>query len=459
MGNLKASAPIPDYLFPVVETLVGVTSEGLAPTKLATGWKIAEDGSSITFELRKGVKFHDGTDFNAEAVKWNVDVIRDQSAELKVITSIDVVDEYTVRFNLSEYSNSLLVHMSWKNGMMISPASVEGRSDEYVATHLIGTGPFVLEEFQVDTKAVFKKFADYWDEGKPYLDGMEYLVAADQNTARTAFLSGEAQMWDYLDARNAPDLKAAGHKVNTCPGLARVMQPDSVNPDSPLAKKKVRWALEHAIDKRAIADAFGYGTWSATVGPCASIHLGCPVAEENARNFDPKKAKELLAEAGYPDGFKMTIYSVRSIDDELLIAIQAYLANVGIDAEVQKPDSATLSSLRREGWQNGVLLQGLTTDSPSYVTALQIDGPHKLNASSTLVPAEYKDRLAKVAAARDAATEKKLSEELVRYVQEEAIFIPVVVESRNCAYHSQVHTDLEAYSIHFWNPADTWIEQ
>ena len=462
MGNVQTTYAAGNtlYLFPAAETLVGVTPDGqMVPTKLATGWEIAPDGKAVTFKLRQGVKFHDGTDFNAEVVKWNLDQIREARSELKVITSIDVVDNYTVKLNLSGWTNTLLNHLSWADGIMISPASVKGQTKEYVATHVIGTGPFVLKEFQAETKLVFTKFADYWDKGKPYLDGITYLLVADQNTSKNAFLSGQANVWDYLDAKNAPDLIKAGYKVNTCPGLGRIMYPDSVNADSPFAKKEVRWALEYAIDKKAIVDAFGYGTWKVAVGPCADIHTGCSVAAANARNYNPTKAKELLTAAGYPDGFKMTVYAVGSIEGEMLTAIQAYLKAVGIQAETLKPDSATGNTLHLEGWKNGVWLQGLTTDSPSYISALQSDGPNRKKIFSTDVPAKYTELLAQAAAAKDPATEKALSEQLIRYIQDEAIFIPLFIASRNAVYNSNIHFDLDAYSVHFWNPGDAWIGQ
>ncbi len=447
------------YLFPAAEPLVGVAPDGqFVPNKLAVGWDVAPDGKAITFKLRQGVKFHDGTDFNAEAVKYNLDATRTARAELKVITSVDVVDTYTVKLNLSDWSNTILNQLSWHNGVMISPASVKGQTAEYIATHVVGTGPFMLKEFQAETKLVFTKNANYWEKGKPYLDGITYLLVADQNTSKNAFLSGQANAWDYLDAKNAPELVKQGYKINTTPGLGRIIYTDSINADSPFSKKEVRYAFEHAIDKQAIVDAFGYGTWKVAVGPCAETHLGCAVATANARKYDPAKAKQLLAQAGYPNGFKMSFYAVGSIENEMLTAIQAYLKDVGIQAEMSKPDSATGTTLHLEGWKNGVWLQGLTTDSPSYVAALQSDGPNRAKIFSSDVPAKYTELLAQAAAAKDAATQKATSEALIKYVQDEALFIPLFITSRTVVYTSKVHFDLDAYSVHSWNPGDAWLD-
>ena len=101
---------------------------------------------------------------------------------------------------------------------MISPASVQGRDAAYISTHLVGTGPFELASFSRDTSAVFKKFKGYWDKGKPYLDGIEYIAVKDANTAHNAFLSGQTQVWDYVQPKYIQDIKAQGYNVNTVPG-------------------------------------------------------------------------------------------------------------------------------------------------------------------------------------------------------------------------------------------------
>lgn len=448
------------YFFGVVETLIGLTKEGPAPTKLATYWEITPDGKAITFKLRQGVKFHDGTDFNAEAVKWNVEKIQSHRSEVKSITSIDVLDTYTVRFNLSEFSNSLLYQLAWYAGAMVSPASLEGRDEDYMNTHLIGTGPFELVSFQKDTNAVFKKFAGYWDEGKPYLDGMEYVVVKDYNTARSALLSGQAEVWDYVTPKYIPDLKTQGYNVNTCPGVSRVGFGDSVNAESPFSKKEVRWAIEYAVDKQAIADTFGAGTWEVPLGPCSASQMGCTaITPDISRSYDPAKAKQLLADAGYPNGFKTEILSVASIDQELLVAIQGYLRGVGIDAEIKVLDSAKMTAVRTQGWTNGIVVQGVGVANASYVQSLETDGPSPSKAFSALVSPEYSAALTAARIAIDSADQKAKAEQLVKLVYDEAIFVPWAIESRNCAYPKNIHIDLDSFSLWFWNPGDTWIDQ
>ncbi|ODT83695.1 MAG: hypothetical protein ABS76_01900 [Pelagibacterium sp. SCN 64-44] len=460
MGNIKTTfaAGTSGYIFPVVETLVGVDPEtGFSPTKLATAWKVADDGLSINFTLREGVKFHDGTDFNAEAVKWNIDQSLAKGA-LDTVESVSVDSDYSVTLHLKQPDSTLFKALSWYDGIMISPASVEGQTAEFVASHIVGTGPFTMENFEQDAKVEYVAFDGYWDEGKPYLDGITYTVVPDQNTAKTAFLAGQAHVWDYMDSRNAPELRDMGYTINITAGLGRIMYPDSVNADSPYSKLEVRQAFEHAIDKHAIVDAFGYGTWSVMDGPCADIHVGCDAVSELA--YDPALARDLLAKAGYPNGFETTVYAVGSVEDEMMTAIQAFLADAGITANMLKPDPATGAALHAEGWNNAMYLQGLTTDGPSFAAALSVDGPVPVGkAPVTEVPERYNELLAQVMAATDAESERALSAELAQFIQDEMIYIPMFVTSRNAALGKGVHSDLEAYSVHFWNPAESWIEQ
>lgn len=307
------------YLFPAVETLVALTKDGPAP-KLAISWEIAPDGKAITFKLRQGVKFHDGTEFNAAAVKWNMEQIVKSKSELKIITSIDALDTYTVKFNLSEYSNTLLHHLTWFDGLMVSPASYQGRDEAYTSTHLVGTGPFEFVSFSRDTNAVFKKNANYWDKGKPYLDGIEYTVVKDGNTARNAFLAGQAQVWDYVEPQYIKDVQAQGYNLNSVPATIRAAFGDSANPSSPFAKKEVRQAVEYAVDKKGLADAFGAGTWEVPIEPASSRHLGF-IPNFQGRNYDPAKAKQLLAEAGCPQGFKTTVYNKSTVNSQIIAAV------------------------------------------------------------------------------------------------------------------------------------------
>ncbi len=150
-------------LYAALESLISADKNGQAAPWLATGWEWSPSGKSVTLALRKGVKFHDGTDFNAEAVKWNLE--RQKAARrLRLVRSVEVVDEYTVRLNLFRFNNTFLTSLALPDGMMVSPTAIKKNGAEWAFTHMVATGPFKLSGFQRGVSMKFTRFDDYWDK-------------------------------------------------------------------------------------------------------------------------------------------------------------------------------------------------------------------------------------------------------------------------------------------------------
>lgn len=245
---------------PAIETLLRNDAQGQLVPWLATGWKIGDDKASVTFTLRQGVKFHDGADFNADAVKFNMDTFRASAqAELKAVTSIDVIDPYTVKLTLSQWQTSFLSNFAWAPGRMISPTAIKTHDDQWLLTHPVGTGPFQFVSFVTNSKLTYKKFDGYWQKGKPYLDGIEISMLTDYTVALMSFKSGEADISGAVLPAQVDDLKTAGYTVSFSPAAAQGLAGDSANPDSPFAKLQVRQALGHAIDMDALNKMIGFG--------------------------------------------------------------------------------------------------------------------------------------------------------------------------------------------------------
>jgi peptide/nickel transport system substrate-binding protein len=450
-------APSALNVFPAIETLIGLSSVGLVPTKLATSWDVAPDGKSVIFHLRHGVKFQDGTDFNAEAVKYNLTQLLTVKPELKPITSIDIVDNYTVKLNLSSYSNALLYQMAWVDGLMESPTALQSHESDYFSTHMVGTGPFELVNFIKDDVVEYKKFAGYWDTGKPYLDGLQWKLVPDPNTAQNAFLAGQAMLWDQVLPRYLKDLVNKGYKVNSIPRTICMAIGDSANAASPFAKLQVRQAVDYAIDKKALVDTFGLGTWEVPTQPCSIRQLGY-ISTFQGRTFNPGKARQLLTEAGYPQGFQTTMYARNNSDNNVLVAIQANLKDAGIDAQIQLCESAKYGTLTNKGWQNAIFMSNLGI-SGSYVKMMQTDGPNANIDVSALLTPQYSALMAQVASAIDKDSQNKLNQQLVQLVFDEAVMVPWYIDSQNAVYQSSVHADLETITLQFWNPGNAWISK
>ena len=345
------------YVNPVIETLLFTDDQGNPTPRLATAWTIAPDYKSITFTLRKGVKFQDGTDFNAAAVKWDLEKYASSpQPELKNVTSVDVIDDYTARVNFSKYNASFLSFMAvGKPGWIVSPTAAQKLGDDAMLHNPVGTGPFSFVSYKQDVSVVFTKNPNYWQAGKPYLDGIQYDIIADPVTALISFKAGNEQVNYNISPKDGFDLKAAGYNVTAAPASIYQYIPDSANPNSPFAKKEVRQAVQYAIDTVSMAKAQGYG-W-------ADPYWNQVFPKGNPGNdptivgypYDPVKAKALLAQAGYPNGFSCSLYNSVPAVGDLEPAVQNYLQQVGITAGMKPLAGASYTQANTQGWQNGML--------------------------------------------------------------------------------------------------------
>lgn len=346
---------------PAVEALLRVDpTTGLPAPYLLTGWEWAADYSSITFTVKEGVKFHDGSDFNAQSIKYMLDIYMPTSPDLADVTSIEVVDDYTLKFNTTRFSNNVLYDLVCKSGAagVVSATSVKTNGADYSITHAVGTGPFKQVSFQRNVGIVFDKFEDYWQDGKPYLDTVDVAFITDPLTAKLSFMGGEGNVVAGLTPTDAQELAATGkYEMASYPTRVCVLAPDSANPDSPWSNLAVRQAASYAIDDETLVEVFGYGLipftnqvlYPNTIGYNPDV-VGYP--------YNPDKAKELLAEAGYPDGFDTTLYYQMGLGYDGAVTIaQRYLSEVGINAELQPVGSGQRGTLLTKGW-DGLILYG-----------------------------------------------------------------------------------------------------
>jgi peptide/nickel transport system substrate-binding protein len=314
---------------------------------LATSYDVVNDpkNPSITFHLRKGVKFHDGTDFNAQAVKWNFEMAKTgvNPSTTSVWKSFDILDDYTIRINLTTWQNTVIRNFSGISAVLVSPTAYQKNGVDYMRWNMVGTGAFKQVEYVSDVRLVSKKFADYWDTGKPYLDGLTLLYVTDQMTRLALFKSGGGDVMG-VTPKDANDLQKAGYTILNYPAAAFVLVPDSANANSPWANIKVRMAAEYSINKEAMSSAFGYG-FNPPAYQLAPSTSPAIVPTITGRKYDVAKAKQLLADAGYPNGFKTTIISQSTLDRDGATAIQAYFAAVGIQANIDFVEAARITSV------------------------------------------------------------------------------------------------------------------
>ncbi len=300
---------------------------------------------TMTFFLRKGIKFIDGTDLNAQAVKWNMEMIT-KGGLYKSTTdywkAFDVVDDHTLRVTFPMWRNTML--RAWENYYVVSPTAYDRNGNDWMRLNIVGTGPFKQTDFQRDVATKYTKNDSYWQKGKPYLDGVQMLYVADQLTQEAIMRSGGAEALTTNPKVGSRFLNDPAFNVVTKAAGQISMVPDSLNTDSPFAKLQVRQALQYAVDREGLAKAFGFGFAK------PAYQMGSPssmayVPTLAAYKQEIAKAKQLLADAGYPNGFKTTMYVNPQLDKDPATAVQAQLAAVGITATMEFPLPAKWTTL------------------------------------------------------------------------------------------------------------------
>jgi peptide/nickel transport system substrate-binding protein len=443
---------------PCLEGFIDADLHGNLRPKLALSWVTAPDKSSITFTLRKGVKFHDGTDFHAQAAKWNFDNwIKQGTGMAAAFASVDVVDDYTIRINLKYYSNTILTSM---NSLMISPTAVQKNGIDWAKTNPVGTGPFKMTKFVRDTEMDFVRFDDYWGD-KAKVNAMKFFYIVDATTARMAFQGGDGKVLEGAVPRTAFDLQALGFSVASRRGPLMNLIPDSKNADSPFSKLKVREAVEYAINRQSIANTLGYGWWEAVNQPDAPEQFG-HIDKLVGRSYDPAKAKQLLAEAGFPNGFSTRIISQPALSQDSLVAIQSDLAAVGIIVALDVVSAAKWAEIRISGWDNGLFFVTHGATDFNYCAYLErYYGPKTTYYPVMQHPAGWDDLMNQMLKASEPDQMKALAQKAVQMHVDEAMVIPLWIEAECYVLDPRVHD--AGYGTHGdgfgWDTNMVWISK
>ncbi len=353
LDSLKmTSAPAATVSEHMVENLVQLGVDGSLNPSLAESWEPAEDGLSWVLYLREGVSFHDGTPFNAEAVKYNLDRFlakgdfegQDQAAYaflLGRVTDIEVVDEYTVQINLNAIFAPFVSHLTHSFIGMHSPASLEALGDGESVEAPVGTGPFKYVSWDRGEQIVMERNEDYWGNA-PRLDTVTFKFVPEASSRVIMLETGEAHAIMAVPPTEIPRLEAHEDIDVVFQSSVRVIYA-GFNLERDLFKDvRVRQALNYAIDKEAIISTIFQGVGEPSSAPIQPAVFGYSTV--GPYEYNPEKAKELLAEAGYPDGFEIEFYHPTGRypqDSTVAEAVQAMLAEVGITANMTTRDWPT----------------------------------------------------------------------------------------------------------------------
>lgn len=379
-----------------VETLFIFDKQGNMVPHLAKAWKSDPVAKTLTITLNKGIKFHDGTDFNAEAVKWNLDNYQlAKKPELRSVKSVDVVDNDTVRINFSTFDNTVITNLangiSSYAGRMISPTAFKKNGEAWAEKNPVGTGPFQFISWTKDVGIKWKRFDEYWG-GKPYIDGIDMIRYADPTVALMDFKAGNLDILYIPDPKDVKELEATGkyNVVVADEGQMPELIGYAKDPKSPFAKLEVRQALSYAIDAEAIAKSFGLGYYKVqnqwAVPGSWSYNpkvVGYP--------YNPAKAKELLAAAGYPNGFDTTLnfFNISQAQVDESLAMQKMLKDVGINAKLNPMTRPAFSEAasKGKGWDGILRMQKFSSPDPLLTYALEVGSKE---AVGMYLPDEFK---------------------------------------------------------------------
>jgi len=452
-------------LYACLEPLTKINNKGAPVPFLATSWEYSPDLKSLTLMIRKGVKFHDGSDLNAETVKMNLEDRKSgfYAGGIASISSIDIIDEYTVRLNLSEFKNVLLENLANYNGLMISAKVLEKaktkKGKKWAKKNPVGTGPFKFVEFERDVILKYIRFDGYWQKGKPYLDGVETHYVKDTMTALASLRAGEVQAMWAAPADKAVELKKEGFKIIHFSASIRSLAADTANPESILANKKVREAVEYAIDRKSIAESLGRGYWE-PVNQYSSRKYNGYNPDLIGRPYNPEKAKQLLKEAGYPNGFKTQLISSTTTGRDVLAALQRDLMKAGIDAEILFYDLGKYRLKSLTGWKNGLLLFGAnaplnpTQDLNSLYTTGSVRFP------SLFRPPELQKVLKEAVTVPDFKDQKSLVKKAVRMMSDMSVVIPLWTYTDIYVTHKSVRDPgFDGGRRGQWSPGGAWLSE
>ena len=315
---------------------------------LATSWT-RPDKLTWRFKLRQGVSFHNGEPFNAEAVKFTIDSIKDpakawsNASWVGDISAVKIVDDYTVDLITENPSRSMLANLGY---LFILPPKATTELGDRFGVQPIGTGKFVLEKYYPNERIVMKRNDNYWGQ-KPKLEKVTAKILPESATRLAALETGEVALIPNLSPDSIARMKA-NPKLSVVVGdPARIMHIAFILGRKPFDNHKVREAFNYAVDRQAIVDTVMMGL--AKVADAQLYHASSPGFNPNLKpyNYDPQKAKKLLAEAGYPDGITVTFGSPngRYLRDRMVCeAIVGQMAEAGITVKLEALEWGTFWS-------------------------------------------------------------------------------------------------------------------
>jgi len=425
---------------------------------LAESWDVSEDGKTYTFHLREGVSFHDGTPFNAEAVQYNIRRLTDENFEhfdklgqsrtfrtWLYFESSEVVDEYTIKINLTEPFREFPRILALSNSLQIvSPTALDKYGIEELGNNPVGTGPFKFKERNRGENITLVRNDEYWGE-KAKLDSVIFRPLSDPASRVLALQNDEVDMIAVPPADSLENLQEQG--FNIISGTPPHVWYLNFNFDNPIMQDiRVRQAINYAIDREGIAKELLKGS----VSPAYTMQAPANSGYDSSRGwyeYNPEKAKQLLEEAGLADGFKTTIRtsidgSGQLIPVDIVEWIQRDLAEVGIDLTIDSKEWISYFASFSEGMPEDVGMNQMSSGrtSPFWLAMVahsSFKAPGGFNSGKYDNP-EIDAVMDAAAIEADPEEAKKLWAKAEEMIMEDAAFVPVLNDNAPYVMHQRV---------------------
>ncbi|MFT4229076.1 MAG: ABC transporter substrate-binding protein [Microbacterium sp.] len=334
----------------VYDGLTQLDADGEVVPGLAESWQYSDDGTAITFTLREGAVFSDGSSVDAAAVKANLERGRDQAdstlaGQLKIVKSVDVVDDRTVTVHLDQADYQVPYLFAGKTGFIVNPAAFDDVTT--LATQPEGSGPFALTEYVPNAHADLVKNDSYWNADHIFIDEFHIVPVTDTATVVAGVQTGQ---WDV--ALIPPSQVQASETANLVVEKIRALTVralDVNNTVAPFDDPLVLQAISHATDRQALVDGAYFGQGTPNWQPFPEGYVAYDESLDDLYPYDVDEAKRLLAQAGYPDGIDITL-SLSEADSAIAEVLQAQWAEAGIDAtlEVLAPADIATNYVQRD---------------------------------------------------------------------------------------------------------------
>lgn len=413
----------------IYNALVSIDQEGRVQPELIESWE-QPDNRTYLLKARQGVTFHDGTRFDAEAVKFHFDRHLDpavksiRAGELSVVESCSIVDTYTVKVAMKQPFTPFLAALFDWSGFVVSPTAVQKWGDDY-GLHPVGTGPFRFVEYAKDQQTVVERNPDYWESGLPRLDRITFRAIPVDSTRLTELRTGGVHIAEDLPLQDVQRLRSMSEIVLSIKNGFRFDYFHFVADKEPYGTNvKLRQAVNYAIDREALLEGAFFGIGAVGYQP---FFPGTPFHDPSYRPYTHNldRAKQLLQESGASSPISFEVYvTADPVKQRVAQVVQAQLADLGIEIAIKQMEGAAATDRVRSGnytFDTSWGWWGYRPDPDQYLSTLMFSGSN--NNYGHIKDPRIDDLLAQGRAAGSLDERRRLYAQLRDIVSEESIYI------------------------------------